>query len=68
MQVDHLMDDGIENICSKMDSIEGSAILRKLCEVVCLDIPEPKENSRGNFKIDERNGMCYFLFIVMPKH
>ena len=24
MQVDHLMDDGIENACSKMDSIEGS--------------------------------------------
>ena len=68
MQVDRLKDDGIENIYSKMDSVEGSVILRKLCEVVCLDIPEPKENSRCNFKIDERNGMSYFLFIVMPKY
>ena len=41
MQVDCLMDDGIENVCSKMDSVEGSPILMKLCDVVCLHLPEP---------------------------
>ena len=34
MQVDHLLDNGIENVCSNMDTAGGSAILRKLCEVV----------------------------------
>jgi len=41
MQVDRLMDDGIENVCSKMESVDGSHILMKLCDVVCLDLPVP---------------------------
>ena len=41
MQVDRLMDDGIENVCSKMESVDGSLILMKLCDIVCLDLPVP---------------------------
>ncbi len=59
------MDDGIENVCSKMDSVEGSPILMKLCDVVCLDLPEPEENIQGNVKKEEGNGKCCVLFTHM---
>ena len=65
MQVDRLMDDGIENVCSKMDSVEGSPILMKLCDVVCLDLPVPLVNIEGNVKKEEGSCKCCVLFTLM---
>ena len=41
MQVDHLLDDGIGNICSKIESGEGAVVAQKVCTVVCEDLPDP---------------------------
>ena len=65
MQVDNLMDDGIENVCSKMASVDGSLILMKLCDIVCLDLPVPGGNIQGNVKKEEGTGKCCGLFTLM---
>ena len=41
MQADRLLDDGIGNICSKIESGEGAVVVQKLCMVICGDLPDP---------------------------
>ena len=41
MQADCLLDDGIGNICSKIESGEGAEVAQKLCTVICGDLPDP---------------------------
>jgi hypothetical protein len=41
MQVDRLLDDGIGNICSKIESGEGALVAQKVCTVICEDLPDP---------------------------
>ena len=41
MQVDRLLDDGIGNICSKIESGEGAVVAQKVYTVLCEDLPEP---------------------------
>ena len=58
MQVDHLLDDGSSNICSKIDSGEGAVVVQKVCNVICDDLPEPDHmevtvKRQGNLKIAE---------------
>ena len=66
MQVDCLMDDGIENVCSKMDSVDGSPILMKLCDVVCLDLPEPEGNIQS--KVRKRRVMVSVVYYSLLRH
>ena len=40
MPADHLLDDGIGNICSKIESGEGALVVQKVCNVIC-DLPDP---------------------------
>ncbi len=40
MQFDHLLDDGISNICSKIEGGEGAVVVQKVCNVICDNLPE----------------------------
>ncbi len=58
MQADHLLDDGIGNICSKIESGEESAVVQKVRTVICEDLPDPDPvevtmKRHGNLKKSE---------------
>ena len=46
MTIDHLLDDGIGNICSKIESGEGAVVVQKICNVICDDLPGGCEEAR----------------------
>ena len=58
MQADCLLDDGIGNICSKIESGEGAVVAQKLCMAICEDLPHPDPvevtmKRQGNLKTAE---------------
>ena len=43
MQVDCLLDEGIGNICSKMESNDGVRMFKTLCQSLVVALPDPEE-------------------------
>ena len=61
MEVNHVLDDRIGNICSKIESGKGAVIAQKVCNVICDDLPETDSvkvtvKRQGNLNRGERGG------------
>lgn len=62
MSVDCLIDDEIGNVCSKMESTKGLPFLQKLCDVVCIDLPNKDEKSQDKVKNTRRRTVRFVNF------